>query len=419
MPGGLPHEDSLDRLLRQSLGSGLPPGSTSCVEPETLAAWADGGLSAAERRDVEAHLSACPTCREVVAAFARSAPVAPVILRFWTQKRRAYVVTTAAAAAGIAMWFAVSTPTVPPVPMTVTARLEQPAVPPPVSNPPPESGSRAKQETPAPPGDAARASPDSARATSMADNRAIRATPPPAQPVQPADRAREAADRFVDAGLPPAAAPPPLRVFGGGGVVGGIAPPAPPSPAATAPGRNAIIAGVSASPPTPQAQSVERSVQNTPVIELVPPSALLEQVATTLVDGTIRQGVAAGRGGTAPAPAVAALRQPPIRWRVFPDGHVERSLDEGQSWVRMALGTDVPAIVGGAAPLSTVCWLIGPQGTVLRTLNGGQFQRRPFPEAVDLISISAASAEQATVTDARRRVFTTTDGGATWRLSGG
>src|SRR5262245_13311422 len=45
----------------------LPPRPGACPEPEQLAALIDGGLSAADRRALEAHLGDCAECREVVA----------------------------------------------------------------------------------------------------------------------------------------------------------------------------------------------------------------------------------------------------------------------------------------------------------------------------------------------------------------
>jgi hypothetical protein len=44
----------------------IPPRPGACPDPETLAAFIDGGLSAADRRTLEAHLGDCADCRDVV-----------------------------------------------------------------------------------------------------------------------------------------------------------------------------------------------------------------------------------------------------------------------------------------------------------------------------------------------------------------
>jgi photosystem II stability/assembly factor-like uncharacterized protein len=67
------------------------------------------------------------------------------------------------------------------------------------------------------------------------------------------------------------------------------------------------------------------------------------------------------------------------------------------------------------APSVSVCWLIGRGGVILRSVDGLRFVRVSFPEATDLAAIRATDARQATVTTADGRVFTTTDGGVSWR----
>jgi hypothetical protein len=65
---------SIDQLLRQS----RPPATTAtpCLEPETIAAWLGGSLSATDRAAVEAHAAACDRCQAIVAATMLSEPPA-------------------------------------------------------------------------------------------------------------------------------------------------------------------------------------------------------------------------------------------------------------------------------------------------------------------------------------------------------
>jgi photosystem II stability/assembly factor-like uncharacterized protein len=93
---------------------------------------------------------------------------------------------------------------------------------------------------------------------------------------------------------------------------------------------------------------------------------------------------------------------------------VERSKDGGATWEPASIEPAV-TITGGASPSASVCWLIGRSGVVLLTSDGLRFNRVPFPETTDLRSIRATDSRQATVTTANGRVFSTTDGGATWQ----
>jgi len=70
----------LEELLRQRSGSETaarakpPAGGEPCAGPETLAAYAEGGLARAERRRFEAHLAACCDCQQAVVRLVRLTP---------------------------------------------------------------------------------------------------------------------------------------------------------------------------------------------------------------------------------------------------------------------------------------------------------------------------------------------------------
>jgi photosystem II stability/assembly factor-like uncharacterized protein len=66
-----------------------------------------------------------------------------------------------------------------------------------------------------------------------------------------------------------------------------------------------------------------------------------------------------------------------------------------------------------------VCWLVGRAGTVLLSTDGRSWQRLAFPEAVNLVSVTATDTKTATVTASDGRRFSTTDGGVTWARAGG
>ena len=59
--------------------------------------------------------------------------------------------------------------------------------------------------------------------------------------------------------------------------------------------------------------------------------------------------------------------------------------------------------------------MVGRQGLVLRATEGTNFTPLPFPERVDLVSVTALDARRATVVTADGRIFETVDNGQNWR----
>ena len=114
-------------------------------------------------------------------------------------------------------------------------------------------------------------------------------------------------------------------------------------------------------------------------------------------------------------PTVIASPDPNIRWR-FAGPIVERSTDAGVTWIPQATGSQA-ILVAGAAPAPTVCWIVGPTGTILLTTNGATWSRLDFPDPkADLVAITARDGVSATVTTSDGRTYRTDDGGKTWRV---
>jgi hypothetical protein len=105
---------------------------------------------------------------------------------------------------------------------------------------------------------------------------------------------------------------------------------------------------------------------------------------------------------------------PARRWRLVGTA-VERSTDGGATWHSQAVDAAAP-LLAGAAPSTTICWVAGASGTILRTVDGTAWVTVPFPEPVDLVAVIAADARTASVTAADGRVFHTADGGLSWSL---
>ncbi len=97
---------AIERLLHQSFKAPTGP-SDACVDAETLAAWADGGLSGALRATVESHVADCARCQAIVSTAARIEAIAPARAEPRPRRWVAWLVPLTAAAAAIAIWVAV------------------------------------------------------------------------------------------------------------------------------------------------------------------------------------------------------------------------------------------------------------------------------------------------------------------------
>ena len=118
-----------------------------------------------------------------------------------------------------------------------------------------------------------------------------------------------------------------------------------------------------------------------------------------------------------------ARSQPPLtivspsggtRWRVLPNGVVQRTIDGGSTWEAQDIGVDV-APTAGASPSPLVCWLVGPRGLVLLSIDGRSWKRAAVPDqTANLTAVRAVDDKTASVTAADGRTFQTNDGGVTW-----
>src|SRR3954470_19222333 len=109
-------DEAVERLLQASLrGKGVGGelvhggGPVECPDGETLAAWADGGLSPGALASVESHLAACARCQAVLATLAPSTADASSPSVAWWRRGfgLGWLVPVAGAVAAIAIWIAV------------------------------------------------------------------------------------------------------------------------------------------------------------------------------------------------------------------------------------------------------------------------------------------------------------------------
>jgi Photosynthesis system II assembly factor YCF48 len=415
---------AMERLLRRTLADddGVP--ASACLDVETLAAWSDGALTAAERSSAESHAAGCARCEAALAAMIRTsvttssdgAAIAPSLIRRWG----AWLLPAMAAATAIALWVAVD---------------RTPAVKTPVVHAP--------------------AAPDAAPAGSVA-GRVAQSAPLAEQPRTPAEVQKKAVDKDKEERSFSSARAARGRAGAAGGAV------AEPSAGALADRRQNELkdaprdtAGARAAAEAPASKlRAERDTQTTAAIPAAPPVSTgipaipqrpqaepqstqqiqapppAPQQQTGAIAETVtvrsRQSAAEGRAGSMDqiarrademqfASRVLDITVPgsSIRWRVAGGTELLRSGDGGATWLKQAIEIAAP-IVAGAAPSSTVCWLVGRSGTVLVTTDGTKWQRVAFPEAVDLRTVAAPDARNATVTAVDGRTFVTADSGQTW-----
>jgi hypothetical protein len=99
-------DDALDPLLRQaarSLDGERPSGG--CLEPDEVAAWADGNLRSSESARLETHAASCARCRAVMAAMVQTTPAADEARpAWWKAPVLRWAAPLAAVAAAAVIW---------------------------------------------------------------------------------------------------------------------------------------------------------------------------------------------------------------------------------------------------------------------------------------------------------------------------
>jgi hypothetical protein len=351
---------SVGRLLGGTLKARAEAASEAdCLDAETLAAWADGALDVRERARAEAHAADCGRCQALLAAMVRTTPPpSPAAAPFRTRLLW-WLAPIAPVAAAVAIWFA--------VPHREPLQRSDDGV------------SAVDQVAPAP----------RAAAPAAASSEATDKVQAKAQPEAPREaELRGGVGNERDKAPVPTQPPTDLRARKEEAPLEKRAVPVPAAPV-NADALSNAVAGAAASPPPAVAEASPR-----------------------------REAAASSRVMTfATAPeTIIASSNPSTRFRLLRGGGVQRSADGGATWQTEVTGA-TDTLTAGSSPSPSVCWLIGPSGTVLLSTDGRSWHRRPFPETVDLRSITASDGDNATVTTADGRVFVTTDGGGTWSRS--
>jgi hypothetical protein len=365
---------SMDQLLASTLKSRAAAAKgDSCLDVETLAAWTDGALDARERAAAEAHAADCARCQELLAAMVRTLP--PEVAKSpWRMPSLTWLVPLTAAATALAIWVAVPKRVPVQVSGGAVAVVDQAAAPVPSVASPSASASGAA---------AARVqtalTPESLNQIAR-DKSVAPEAPEPRPSVQ---ERRETGSRDKQE-APVASAE---------------------RKAIELPDASNVAA---ASPARAAAGSVTTSAAAAPAAA---PSQLQESVRLDAF-------AARSRALAAIPDVIVVSSNPSTRFRLLPDGAVQRSADAGSTWRTEPTGA-TDRLTAGASPSPSVCWLVGSAGTVMLSTDGRSWRRVAFPEAVDLRSVTATDQETATVTTADGRAFVTTDGGQTWTRTPG
>lgn len=346
-------DPAFDRLIARGLDREIDVSGNACPDADLLAAWFDHTLSALERERIEAHVSGCACCQQILASLARSEPEvvraapAPAPAHPWHWHWR-WLVPLATAAVVVVVG-------------TRTLRAPGPVV-------------------------------MSGRAPSVAQ-----------APVSATAELRVPEAKAEPVGAPPAAAPARKRESA-------------PSPGAPSPAARAESDTVGLPAKTGETARAEpdaaagKAITVTAQLPVAPRPPEVTEEARLKSAHTLKALLGAPQASV----SVAGPSGTTTTWRFGRGGTIERSSDGGQTWERQSSGVTT-ALTDASALTDSVCWIVGERGVVLRTTDGRTWQALPSPTEFDLVAVHAWSETAATITASDRAEYETTDGGKSWR----
>jgi len=381
---------SLDGPMRRILAANQAQGE-SCPSPEIFAAYFEHSLDPEETERYDAHFASCPACRETLAGIARANAGATPLAHEqreskWDWKQlRLWLIPAAAGA--MALLIAVvlyqrSSTAPPPNAESASSRLAVPA-----DNVAPKLEARV---APAPPPNsgAPPAQLQAVRKPTPVKKFAVRQPQPPAAlnalTRNESSAAKRALDKEFDAAV--VAAPPP--------------------PASTPQSAAAVSESVEVTEAAPITEPV-------PAVHAKASAALPQRGAVQNEMARATAGVSARSAAKAPDRLVVTSPDSSISWTVHTN-HVQYAENRQPAPVQDFLPTNNP-ITAGSAPGGKVCWLVGQGGSVVLTTDGRLWLSASSPTTSDLSAVTAKSARVATVTATDGHMYTTTDGGQTWK----
>ena len=412
-------EPGFENALRHALATpaAVPPGE--CVDGETLAAWSEGSLPPVQAESVELHLSSCPSCQALLAAFVHTTPAQPAAVPLWRRWQLQWLVPLATATGALVIWLSV--PGRPPATSAQQAVAQDARAVPELTVPAsPRSPSESQKELEAKlSSQATEGSSATLRSTAPANTPPSPSIVATAAPLKPQQTAAAAADALATSVQDKQKREADARIA----VVADAAPPA----TAVAPARTDAAAGAraaveerkAAAAPAAPPPIAERPAAAAPAPSPTPPVAAepppLQAAAAPSAAG--RQEAAAGglqaRAFRASSIDVASPTSA-SRWRIA----IGAGIDYFGKTAPSGRVVDIPPstmILAGSSPQDEVCWMVGRAGSVYLTTDGSHFTRIAFPDAVDLVAVRATDAKTVTVTSASGRMYRTTDAGKSWQ----
>jgi hypothetical protein len=426
------NKTGFDSMLRRGLSTDPAPGARNCPEPDTLAAYYERSLAPGEVQQLEKHLSSCVRCRAQIAALVRSEPAVeahPSSVRSWLWHWR-WLAPVVAATAIVLVWVSVhehnkvatqnalealNSAAAQPEELTPAAPATQSGVPSPrLVEPGPVAAPNRKETNrqlarPAMPSSGFVSGQSETEMRSLQESETQIQPSAPAAKVAPLPKTREE-------GAPTTEGEAVGSAGGGvaGGVIGGVvsAQPSPP------PEDKALTTTLAQSAPAGDAAASKEKATRIASPKSASGNAGMTNRRYAM---SAKKAVAAPNSATDQirvldtvlSPVLIATPDATKIWRVDVSGAIQLSSDSGQTWVTQ---TDVQAgqIKSGFAPSAKVCWIVGREGVVLRTVNGKDWKQISSPTSEDLTSVYASSAKRAQVTAADSSVYITKDGGKSW-----
>jgi hypothetical protein len=364
-------DDPIDGLLARTLSARGDMAGDVCPEPDLLAAFVDGAVDRGTRERIEQHAASCTRCAHVLALTVSAEPVASTpspASSFWTVMRSwRFAAPFATAAIVVGIWLAATQTVNSPEfevsqSRTVTSAQSEPGAVPDSAASLPRGGPRRTANF--------EASADARTAGELAGK------------AESPTRDVARGDRTMELSVPrPPAAPTPVPL------------PVPSSQAR-----------LSELPPDDAPLEKRRNDR-----EAADPSSA-SAVTAPRAERFAAQS-AAPLASAAPGTDAVLVRGPDsgIIWRAR-GRFIEQSADGGATWAPVFMTSQ--ALTGGAAAGSDAVWFFARGGLVVRRSQTGWTESTaPGP----IGSLQPASATRATIRLTDGRVFTTVDGGVTWR----
>jgi Photosynthesis system II assembly factor YCF48/Putative zinc-finger len=385
-------EKSKSALLREDFAKNTSFAG-ACTDPETLAAYYERSLDAADTERCEMHLAGCPSCREQIAAMVRADESAVASAQPAGESEWAWLwdwrwLAPAAAVLALAVFWLARKPA-----LTGTAGQQpQPLVA--MSQPTEAPASSLARQSPAAERDSSFAATTNKTSTNAKEPSSDDRNYAPSSGLKKeavasvrdenktteSERGAQVRSNAQPAGasnLPAVASAPPASQDRSAqpnkGIVGGVV---------------GAPAGAANRPPGPVTS------------ELVSGHSVKDQKAS--LQAAYRRSI--------------EFHSPDSRvlWRAPGGGLIERSVDGGTTWQAQRPVVDA-RIVAGTALSANTCWIAGRDGIILLTKDGTNWTTIPPPVHADFVNISASDDSSATVTTADGRKFTTQDAGKKWQ----